>query len=178
MGREADRLVVRDAAVGVVDWPVPANDDGDFPAAVARQLVAALLVCGRLAFRWDASPPPGESRPHPEPPRSILQIAKRAFGSPSALTFGVLETSDPAVALSLFDYGGWAQGSQAVLAFDPALQNTSSLVAALQGGIDWRKRTLPHGARLLFGPGHDGAFAVVAAAGLEQLDQFARALGS
>ena len=75
-----------------------------------------------------------------------------------------------------FAYGGWSYGLQQALVFDPAA-DPAPILAALGRGLDWRRRTLPKGARLLFGSGHDGCSAVVASENRDWLDRFRAALG-
>ncbi len=86
-------------------------------------------------------------------------------------TFGVLATGDETLARNVFAWDGWSVGMQAVLVHDPAA-DLVPIVQALQHGMDWRGRALPPGCRLLFGSGHDGGFALIAAPSVERLDGF------
>jgi hypothetical protein len=178
MGHEVERLVAAGAACAVVAWPAPPPDSDDaLPEPAAEVLCRALLAIGRLAFRWDAMPESlDKARFFPAPRRSPLEcLASWIMPSDDAVLFGVMTTGDPAVASRLFTYGGWTAAVQAVLAYDPGA-DSGPIVAALQRGLDWRGRRLPAGARLLFGPGHDGAFGLVAAADAATLDRFAALL--
>lgn len=178
MGHEVERLVAIGAVCAVVEWPAPPPEsDEPLPAPAAEALCRTLLAIGRLAFRWDTMPGSvGEACFFPAPRRSPLErLADRIVPKDGSVLFGVMTTADLAVASRLFSYGGWTEAVQAVLAYDPAAES-GPIIEALQRGLDWRGRTLPAGARLLFGPGHDGAFALVAAADAATLNRFAALL--
>ena len=173
-GTEAARLVPRAAVYATVDWPLPADDSEESvrPDVVAA-LSHALAACGSVAFRHDTHLA-GAVLHQPPPARSVMGRVLDVAGLGED-TFGLAVASDPAVVGALFAYGGWSYAAQAALVFDPAC-DPEPILAALRDGLDWRGRTLPQGARLLFGPGHDGDFAVVAASDTGWLEQFKAAL--
>jgi hypothetical protein len=70
---------------------------------------------------------------------------------------------------------GWSYAVQAAVVFDPDA-DLLPILGALRQGLDWRQRPLPDSARLLFGPGHDGDFAVIASADDVWLQRFKAAL--
>ncbi|MGO4871103.1 MAG: hypothetical protein ACLPGW_10915 [Roseiarcus sp.] len=173
-GVEAARLKPRNAVCATVDWPLP-PDDGEetILRGVVAALSRALAACGSVAFRHDG-PLEGAKSYHPPPTRSVedrlLDLA--GLGEDS---FGLVVATDPTAVAALFAYGGWSCAAQAALVFDPAA-DPAPILDALRRGLDWRRRTLPDGARLLFGPGHDGDFAVIAAADPAWLGRFKAAL--
>ena len=174
---EIARLIPAGSPWAFIEWPLP-PDGGESPIlrATADMLCRALLRSGRLAFRWDddEQAPDGEQRFFPKPARPILG---RLTGGVLPLghdddAFGVLTTEDPDVAAALFAWSGWIWAGQAVIVFDPALEDARSVITAVRHGLDWRRRPWPSGARLLFGPGHDGAFAAVAGVDAQALERF------
>ncbi len=169
-GTEAARLAPRMAVCATVDWPLPADasEESIRPDVVAA-LSRALAACGSVAFRHDA-PLAGAVLHQPPPARSTMGRVLDVAGL-GEYTFGLAVASDPAVIVGLFTYGGWSYAAQAALVFDPT-SDPAPMLAALRDGLDWRGRSLPQGARLLFGPGHDGDFAVVAASDIGWLEQF------
>ena len=155
-----------------MDWPLPPDDFEDTVLPdVAQALSHALAACGRVAFRCD-DPPPGTDTIPPRP-SPLTRVRDKVLGWAGLQDgpFTIAIASDPVAIAALFDYGGWSLGWQAALAFDPTA-DPAPIFGALQRGLDWQKRNLPPGARLLFGPGHDGAFAVVAAADATWLARF------
>ena len=135
-------------------------------------LCRALLRSGHVAFRWEGSAPPAGATLYPEPARPwVSAVLVRLLRSDASATFNVVTTGDESVARNIFEWGGWRVALQAVLAYDPA-HDATRIVQAVQQGLDWQRRALPPGCRLLFGPGHDGGFAVVAGASLDLLDRF------
>ncbi len=174
MGREAARLAAKSSQCALVEWPIQSNDEDGGPAScVIDDLCRALLSWGRIAFRFDAAREETGTRFHQEPAASLMS---RAVGSlaPELFSplFGVLSTSDATVARALFAYGGWSSGVQAAIAFSPVADDPTEVVRRLQRGLDWREEPLPAEARLLFGSGHDGGFAVVASSNPADLDLF------
>jgi hypothetical protein len=172
-GGEAARLVPTHAVLAAMDWPLP-PDDGEetiLPGVVAA-LSQALAACGIVAFRCD-EPLEGATLYDPAPPRSIVNrlLGFAGFGENS---FGLVVATDPAVIAALFDHG-WSDAWQAAIVFDPAA-DPSPVLQALRRRLDWRGWPLPDGARFLFGPGHDGDFAVVAASDPIWLTRFKSAL--
>lgn len=175
-GAEAARICPLNAVSALLDWPLPPDDfdDAILPdAAVA--LSTALAACGRVAFRYD-DPLAGAEMFLPPQKRSIIAwgLGLAGFGPD---IFGIAVASEPAIVAALFAYGGWSHAIQAALVFDPAA-DPAPVLAGLRQGLDWRRRALPAGARLLFGPGHDGAFGVIAAADPVWLARFEAALES
>lgn len=169
-GAEAARLVPLHATCATVDWPLSSDDAEETvrPDVVAL-LSQALAACGSVAFRHDH--PSGDRGVHQSTRRRSLKdrlIDVAGFGSSS---FGLLVATDPVIIANLFAYGGWSYASQLALVFDPDA-DPAPIMAALRESLDWRNRLLPAGVRLLFGPGHDGDFAVVAAADPSWLSRF------
>lgn len=176
-GIEAARLQPLDAVCATLDWPLSSDDDGDatIPPAVAAALGQALAACGLVAFRQDDKPY-GALFYEPPLKTSIMDRLLDSVGlAPDH--FGIVIVANPADIAGLFAYGGWSLAAQAALVLDPEADQVP-IVAALRQGLDWRSRPLPPGARLLFGPGHDGDFAVIAAADGYELERFKRALES
>lgn len=169
-GMEAARLEPLRTVRATVDWPLPPEDSEDTvrPDIVAA-LCRALAACGKVAFRCD-EPLAGAETSIPPTPRSVvnrlLDIA--GFGGDA---FGLVVASEPTIVAALFAYGGWSYALQSVLVFDPDI-NASPILEAVRQEPDWRGRTLPDGVRLLFGPGHDGDFAVIAATDESWLERF------
>ena len=173
-GIEAARLVPRQAVCATVDWPLPADDSEELlrPDVIVA-LSRALAACGNVAFRHD-SPMGGALLYEPPLSRSIKDRLLDIAGLGDD-TFGLAVASDPDAIGALFAYGGWSYAVQAALVFDPAT-NPAPILQALREGLDWRRRPLPDGARLLFGPGHDGDFAVVGASNGIWIERFKAAL--
>ena len=173
-GTEAARLVPLAAVYATVDWPLPADDSEESvrPDVVAA-LSRALAACGSVAFRHDTHLA-GAVLHQPPPARSVMGRVLDLAGLGED-TFGLAVASDPAVICALFAYGGWSYAAQAALVFDSAC-DPAPMLAALRDGLDWRGRSLPQGARLLLGPGHDGDFAVVAASDIAWLERFKASL--
>lgn len=174
---EIERLIPAGAPWAYLDWPLPPPDhDGPITAPTIAMLCAALCASGRLAFRWDADEPPpaGECRFFPPRPRTVLaDLAESVLHlGGGGGDHGVLTTGAPSVAAALFSWHGWVWGGQAVLVHDPAIADPDAVLAALRHGYDWRDRPWLSGVSLLFGPGHDGASAAVAAADAAALDLF------
>ena len=173
MGFEIQRLRALGTTQALIEWPLP-PDDGDeaISAPAAAVLCRVLLRSGHLAFRWDDGAPAAGGSFFPEPSSSLVtRVMARLLHNDAHATFGVLVTGDETVARNVFTWGGWSVGMQAVLVHDPAA-DLAPIVQALQHGMDWWERTLPPGSRLVFGSGHDGGFALVAAPAIEQLDGF------
>ena len=175
-GAEAARLLPLRAVRATVDWPLPPDDSEEtiLPDVVAA-LSRALAACGSVAFRYD-EPLEGATIYHPPPKQSVKDRLLGLAGLGNEL-FGLAVALDPAVIGALFAYDGWSFAVQSALVFDPAA-DPSPILDALRLDLDWRGRTLPEGARLLFGPGHDGDFAVVAAADPVWLERFKAASAS
>ncbi len=173
-GTEAARLVPRHTVCATVDWPLPPAESADAvrPDVIAA-LSCALATCGSVAFRHD-TPVVGAVTHEPPPTRSIKDRLLDLAGLGDD-TFGLAIAPDPAAVSALFAYGGWSYAAQAALVFDPAVDPTP-ILQALREGLDWRGRALPEGARLLFGPGHDGDFAVIAASNRLWIEKFEAAL--
>ena len=172
-GVEAARLQPQDTVCATLDWPLPPGDGEDaILPDVVTALSLALAACGRVAFRYD-EPLKGADAFDPAPGRSILHRLLSFFNLGEYL-FGIAVVSNADQVKALFECG-WTFAVQSALVFDPAA-DPAPIIAALRGGLDWRGRTLPEGARLLFGPGHDGDFAVVAAANTLWLQRFNDAL--
>ena len=155
-----------------MNWPLPPDDfEATVLPDVTTVLSHALAACGRVAFRCD-DPPPGTEAVLPRP-SLLTRMLDGVLGCAGLRDgpFTIAVTSDPAAVAALFDYGGWSLGWQAALVFDP-VADPSPVLGVLQRGLDWRQRDLPPGARLLFGSGHDGAFAVVAAPDAAWLARF------
>jgi hypothetical protein len=172
---EAARLQPQNAVYATVNWPLP-PDDGEetiLPDVVAA-LSHALAACGSVAFRYD-DPLEGATLYQPGPRSSIINRVLDIVGLGAADSFGLVVSNDPATIAAMFEYGGWTLTMQMAVVFDPSA-NPAPILTALRGGLDWRERTLPESARLLFGPGHDGDFAVVAAANTTWLERFKDAL--
>lgn len=173
MGFEIERLMAVGTTLALIEWPLPPDDsDEAISPPAAAVLCRALLRSGHVAFRWDdgATAPGGTF--FPEPSSSVVtKVMARLLHDDAHATFGVLATGDETVARNIFAWDGWSVGMQAVLVHDPAA-DLPSIVQALQHGMDWRKRTLLPGCWLLFGSGHDGGFALVAASSIERLDRF------
>lgn len=179
-GIEAMRLHAAGAVHACVEWSLPADeDDGPVPRDVAERIAAALCACGTVAFRADA--PAGASDWYPpQKPAAVSRVSgtvARLIGLSAPLRSGVIVSNVPATVAGLFDFDGWTPCDQIVLAFDPETDH-GAIVEAVRGVDDWSERALPAGARLLFGPGHDGAFAAVAATNAGWLDRFAIALAA
>ena len=173
MGFEIERLRVLGTTQALIEWPLPPDDsDEAISPPAAAVLCRALLRSGRVVFRWDDGAPATGGTFFPEPSSSLVtKVMARLLHDDAHATFGVLATGDETVARNVFAWDGWSVGMQAVLVHDPAA-DLAPIVQALQHGMDWRGRTLPPGCRLLFGSGHDGGFALVAASSLEMLDDF------
>lgn len=170
-GSEAARLVARDAVCATVDWPLPPDDAEEaIRPDVVMALSRALAACGHVAFRHDE---PSKAF-LPAPPRPLGKRLLDLTGLGDA-PFGLSIATDAAGVAALFAYGGWNCAVQSALVFDPDI-DPSPVLGALGGGLDWRHRALPSGVRLLFGPGHDGDFAVVAAVEPVWLAHFKTAL--
>jgi len=168
-GPEAARLLPQFAVLATIDWQLP-PDDGEetiLPDVVSA-LSSALAACGSVAFRYD-EPLRGAKIYHPVPPRSITSRLLDIAGLGENL-FGLVVATDPEVIAALFDYG-WSYAMQSALVFDLEA-DPSPIFDALRRGLDWRGSPLPNGVRLLFGPGHDGDFAVVAASDPAWLARF------
>ena len=153
-----------------VYWPLPPEDSEDTvrPDVVAA-LSSALAACGKVAFRYDGFLP-GAEISIPPAPRSVANRLLDIAGL-GGNAFGLAVASDPTVVAALFAYGGWSYALQSALVFNPDA-DTRPILDALRQDLDWRRRSLPQGVRLLFGPGHDGDFAVVAAADRSWLERF------
>ncbi len=176
-GAEAARLMPIGAVCAIVDWPLAPDDcETTLMPELARRLVRALAACGHVAFRYDEPDTSFALYAPPLPPLGgrLVESVRNLLGSGSDHC-GVAVTASAQGAERLFDYGGWSYAQQAALAFDPASDPTP-IIAAVRADLDWRDRALPAAARLLFGPGHDGAFAVLAAADVEWLRRFEAAL--
>ena len=166
-GTEDARLEPLRTVRATVDWPLPPEDSEDtVPPDVVATLSRALAACGKVAFRYD-EPLTGAEMSIPPAPRSAVNrfLNMAGLGRDS---FGLVE---PTVVAALFAYGGWSYALQSVLVFDPDI-DASPILDLLRQDLDWRGRTLPDGVRLLFGPGHDGDFAVIAATDQSWLDRF------
>jgi hypothetical protein len=173
-GVETARLLPRNAVCATVDWPLPPDDnDGTILPGIVAALSKALAACGKVAFRYD-DPVEGAERFDP-PAKATLKTRLLDLAGLGEDSFGLVVASDPAVIAAMFAYGGWSYAVQAALVFDPEA-NPLPILDALRQGLDWRQRPLPDGARLLFGPGHDGDFAVIAAANDVWLQRFKAAL--
>jgi len=159
-GPEAARLLPQFTVLATIDWPLP-PDDGEetILPEVVTAVSSALAACGSVAFRYD-EPLAGAKIYHPAPSCSITSRPLDIAGMGESL-FGIVVATDPEVIAALFDYG-WSYAMQSALVFDPEA-DPSPILDALRRGLDWRGSPLPSGVRLLFGPGHDGDFAVVAA---------------
>ena len=179
-GAEAARLCPEHTHCATLDWPLsPADSETTVPSDVVAALSRALAACGSVAFRSD-EPPEGADTFYPAGHRSAAERLRNGLRNLVGLgdaPFGLVVTTNPAAISALFAYGGWSYAAQAALVFDPAA-DAEPVLDALRLGLDWRRRLLPAGARLLFGPGHDGDFAVIAAANPEWLARFKAALGS
>ncbi len=173
-GAEAVRSVPLDAPCATLDWPLPdAACEQSVAPDVAAALGHALAACGTVAFRHDR-PVPGALLYQPPPARTLLTRLLDVAGlGPD--DFGLVVAAAPSAVEALFAHGGWSYAMQAALVFDPAC-DPAGFCAALRGGLDWRRRRLPDGARLLFCPGHDGDFATVAASDQAWLGRFKAAL--
>lgn len=183
-GVELERLMPPGAICAVLRWAQPGVDSDDhLPPEAAAALCAGLLAAGDLAFRWhDGQPAPAGARHvYREPAASVgerLLTASRLFFPNNADTarFAVICTDAPIVARQMFAWNGWEFGQQVALAFEPGATAEAAAVQALARGLDWRRRNLPAGTRLLFGGGHDGAFALVAARDAATLRRFCDAV--
>jgi hypothetical protein len=173
-GVEAARLLPRNAVCATVDWPLPPDDkDGTILPDVVAALSQALAACGKVAFRYDD---PLEGAEIYDPPaKATLKTRLLDLAGLGEDSLGLVVASDPAVIAAMFAYGGWSYGVQAALVFDPDA-DPLPILDALRQGLDWRQRPLPDNARLLLGPGHDGDFAVIAAADAVWLKRFEAAL--
>ncbi len=178
LGREAALLHAVGTACMTLDWPLPPDDaDGELLPEVVARLSRALAACGHVAFRHDEQPAAALSF-HP-PRRPAAARLRDALLAPLGLAnppFALAIAARPAGVAELFAYGGWSFAVQAALVFDPDA-DPAPILAALRHHGDWRRRPLPPGARLLFAPGHDGAFAV-AAGPPEWLARFKAALAA
>ncbi len=173
-GTEAARLEPLRTVRATVDWPLPPEDSEDTVRPdVVSALSSALVACGKVAFRYDG-PLAGAETSIPPAPRSIANRLLDIAGL-GGNAFGVAVASDPAVAAALFAYGGWSYALQSVLVFDPEA-DPAPILDVLRQDLDWRGRALPDGVRLLFGPGHDGDFAVIAAIDPSWLERFKASL--
>lgn len=173
-GFEIERLMPSGTISALIEWPLPPGDsDETMTPLTAAVLCSALLRSGHIAFRWDdaASGMGGTFFPEPPPPSLKTRVMASLLHGSLPATFGVLVTDDEIVARNLFVWGGWSLGGQAALVYDPAA-DPAPIVDALQHGMDWSGRTLPPGCKLLFGSGHDGGVALVAASSVEVLNQF------
>ena len=173
-GVEASRLKPLRTVRATVDWPLPSENSEDRvrPEIVAA-LSRALAACGSVAFRYDDHLP-GAAISIPRAPRSVVNRLLDVVGL-GGHAFGLAVASDPGVVAALFAYGGWYFAVQVALVFDPEI-DPAPILDLLRGDRSWRGRPLPDGVRLLFGPGHDGDFAVVAAADRAWLERFKSAL--
>jgi hypothetical protein len=172
-GAEAARLVPENTVWATIDWPLPPDDcEETILPGVVTALSQALAKCGSVAFRSN-EPLDGAIIYHPAPPRSIKNRLLDLAGLGENL-FGIIVATDPAVIAELFDEG-WNYAMQAAIVFDPEADSLP-IFNALRRGLDWRGQNLPDGARLLFGPGHDGVFAVIAASDPVWIVRFKRAL--
>jgi hypothetical protein len=173
-GVQAARLAPRHAICATVDWPLPPDDsDGTMLPHVIAALSQALAACGKVAF-WHDGPLAGAERYDP-PARATLKTRLLGLAGLGDDSCGIAVASDPAVIAAMFAYGGWSFAMQAALVFDPEA-DPLPILGALRQGLDWRQRPLPAGARLLFGAGHDGDFAIMAAADDVWLKRFKAAL--
>ncbi len=152
-GAEAARLLAKHAVWATVDWPLE-QDEGDrtISASVVYALSSALTSCGYVVFRYD-EPLDGAVVYLRPPSRTLVSWLryKAGFGETS---FGVVEATDHHVIAALFEFG-WTYALQTALVFEPNADR-ANIFNALRCGLNWRDRPLPGGARLLFGPGHDG----------------------
>lgn len=173
-GAEAARLTPLQTVRAKVDWPLVAGDseDGMRPEVVAC-LSRALAACGKVAFHCDQVLD-GAEITIPIASRLITDRLLDLAGL-GGKTVSVAIASDPIVIAALFTYGGWSYAAQSALVFDPDV-DPMPIFNALRQGSNWRGRMLPKGVRLLFGPGHDGDFAVVAAVEQSWLERFKTAL--
>jgi len=143
------------------------------PPDVVAAVSQALAACGKVAFRYDD---PLEGAEIYDPPaKANLKTRLLDLAGLGEDSFGIVVASDPAVIAALFAYGGWSYAVQSALVFDPAA-DPAPILDALRQGLNWRQRPLPDSARLLFGPGHDGDFAVIAAPDTVWLTRFKAAL--
>ena len=176
-GIEAARLIPTHASCALIDWPIPPEDcETALLPETARTLARALAACGHVAFRAD-DPDPAflhYQPPSPSPGGRLLEEVRGLFGAGTDRP-GLAVAATPEGVARLFDFGGWSYAVQAAIVFDPAA-DPAPILAALGDSLDWRARPLSAPARLLFGPGHDGAFAVVAAADPTWIERFQAAL--
>lgn len=172
-GLEIERLRALGTSQALVEWPTPPDDGDEAISPIAAAILCrALLRLGNVAFRWDEDGPVAGGTLFPEPSASLVtRVAARLLHDDARATFGAMASGDEAVVRRVFAWDGWSVGMQAALVHDPAA-DLAPIVQALQHGMDWRRRTLPPGCRLLFGSGHDGGLALVAASGIGMLDTF------
>ena len=173
-GIEAARLISVHTVCAFVDRPLPADGSEEtVDLDVVTALSLALAACGNVAFRYD-NPLSGAAIFQPPPTRPIKDRLLDLAGLGDE-NFGLVVASEPSTIGALFAYGGWSYAAQCAVVFDPAA-DPAPVLHALRCGLDWRERKLPVGARLLFGPGHDGDFAIVAATDAAWLEHFKAAL--
>ncbi len=159
--------------MATVDWPLDQGEgEGTISASVVYALSSALASCGYVAFRYD-EPLDGAVLYLRPPSRTLVSWLRYKAGFGETL-FGVVEAADHDVIAALFDFG-WTYAMQAALVFEPNADR-ANIFNALRCGLNWRDRPIPAGARLLFGPGHDGGFAVVATSEPTWLKRFESAL--
>lgn len=172
-GFEIERLKALGTRQALVEWPSPpADGDETISSPAAAVLCRGLLRSGHVAFRWDDGDPAAGGTFFPEPSSSLVtKVAARLLHDDARATFGAMASGVETVVRRVFAWGGWSVGVQAALVYDPAA-DLAPIVQALQHGLDWRGRTLPRGCRLLFGSGHDGGLALVAASSIGILDNF------
>ena len=175
-GVEAARLRPENTVIATIDWPLePGDPENTVTSEVAAILSYALTSCGTVAFRYDEPLAFAATQSLP-PPRTFGSEIRHSLGLDKTV-FGIVTATDRAVVEALFGYGGWSYAMQAALVLDPA-GNPAEALEALAQRLDWRGHGLPLSTRLLFGPGHDGDFAVVAASSRFWLNRFKDALSA
>lgn len=164
---EVQRLIPTGSDWAVIDWPLPPDElDTAILPPTAHAICTALLGCGTLALRWfqDETTPLGQHEIIAAPERTLIQRVASSLLTPGNLhQVDVLATTDILSATALFAWGGWTLGAQAALVFDPEIADLDAVAAQLRHGLDWRRQEWLPGVKLLFGSGHDGGCAVIAA---------------